>query len=313
MRYGHRLIASFIVWSLTVGTLSAQSTVFSNEADEAYDPLPVFEIAKSSPQYPRSCRITGGASFYHLKPYADGNTAYQTTTITTGPVGGATVAQGQITNQNFDWGMKPAGAIWLGIVNPSGFGIRGRDFFFDATTPDALVSLANGQDSTPIGVVPSVTNVINPSPHLPQSFPGALPPVVAGTQSFSSPSQLLSAGFGQDDLLFSSSLRINAFDLEPTYAWSSGRWSFLAGAGVRYLSISQAYRATLQNLGAGTPATEFETLDVSNKYWGVGPTLSGNFTRTIGSTGLSLFATAHGSLLAGNANRQAAMMTCPHA
>lgn len=336
MRCGSRLVSSAVLWGMMIATLSAQSPGSLGEAPfgaptegqvASFSPQPngVSPLVEPSPtsdgpntiaqtklgefdSQPSGCwKLTGGASLYYLKPYAEGNTAYQTTTITTGSTGNTATVFGQTTNQDFDWNMKPAGACWLGVTNPSGFGIRARNFFFDGTSADALVSLTPGQASTPFGQVPSVTNVINPSPFVPQNFPGALPPVVAGSQSFSSPAQLLNVGVGQDDLLFRSSLKIDAVDIEPNFAWSAGNWSFLAGAGVRYLQIAQTYQAGLQNLGGGAPASEFETLNLSNKFWGVGPTISGEFTWTFRGTGLALFASGRGSLLVGSANRLAVM------
>ena len=253
-------------------------------------------------------KLTGGASLYYLKPYADGNTAYQTTTITTGPVGSTYTTSGQTITQDFDWNMKPAGAFWLGIANPCGLGIRARYFHFDAASADALVSLTPGQESTPPGQVPSITNVISPSPFVPQTFPGALAPNAANIQAFGAPSELLSvAGVGQDDLVFRSTLKIETVDLEPTFEWSAGNGSFLAGAGVRYLQITQTYQAGLQNLGGGGPASEFETLSLSNRFRGIGPTLSGEFTWTFNNTGLAFFVSGRGSLLVGSAHRLAVL------
>lgn len=251
-------------------------------------------------------KVTGGASIYYLKPYAEGNTAYQVTTITSGVTGGTSTAVGQTTNQNFNWDMQPAAAFWLGATTKSGLGIQTRFFFMGGSSQDAQISLTPGQAFSTPTPFSSISNVINPSPYTPPTFPGALPPVVAGSQSFSAPSQLLAAGVGRDDLSFGSTLKINALDLEPTFNWALERWTIQAGSGLRYLQMTQTYRANLQNLGGGA-ASEFETLSLSNKYWGVGPTVSGRFSRTVGETGLRLFSGGRASFLVGNSGRVAGL------
>ena len=342
MKCLRQVVSVIFVWQLLIGMLLAQTetdptSVVAPAQDRELDELPppittgtyqqaaleVYEqpalegyqqaavdasqqplIGMYKQQDPRSIwDLSAGASFYYLKPFSEVNTAYQRTTIVTGPVGNTSTAVGQTTTSNFDWNTQPAGAFWLGTSNENGLGLQSRFFFLGGNSQSQNVSLTSDQASSTNGTS-SVTNVINPSPFTPSTFPGALPPVVAGSQSFSSPSQLLHAGYGRDDMNFRSTLKINAFDLEPTYGWKFGQSTLLVGSGLRYLQMTQTYAATLQNLGGGV-ASDFESLNLSNKFWGVGPTISGRFNRTLGTTGLKLFTSGRGSYLIGNSTRTA--------
>lgn len=249
----------------------------------------------------------GGASLYLLKPYLHQNIAFQTTsTLTADSAGGTSLSDGRTDSRQFDWGVEPAFAVWLGAAGSSGYGVRTRYFRFNGSPGVANTSLNAQQAATPPGVNPAVSTFISPSPFIPDFLPGALPPVAAGTKSFGSPSPVLlianpqtGLGIGEDRLTFSSGLAIDAIDIEPTYAWACGGWQVVAGAGGRYLRLVQDYRAVLVNTGGGLPISVTETLGVDRRFTGGGPTISGQFNRAIGSSGFELFGSARGSLLVG--------------
>jgi hypothetical protein len=252
----------------------------------------------------------GGGGLYLLRPYAQDNTAFRTTYITSGTVGGVATSQGQTTNKNFAWTLEPAGAFWLGVTSPCGFGFRGRYFFFNSASQDAVTSLTPFQAASLPGAATTFTSFISPSPFTPAFLPGALPPAAAGQSSFGSPSAVLllpspngEPGIGQDVLRFTSNLHIDAVDAEPTYLWENRNWSVLAGAGARYLHFQQGYRGSLVNDGGGFPISETQLLEISKNFRGGGPTVSGQLTWRIAQTGVALYASARGSLLVGKADQ----------
>jgi hypothetical protein len=160
-------------------------------------------------------------------------------------------------------------------------------------------------------VNPAVSTFISPSPFIPSFLPGALPPAVAGASSFGSPGAVLQlvnpltgTGIGEDRLTFASNLTIDAVDVEPVYAWTAGICRLIASAGGRYLHLSQNYRAALFNTGGGLPINETQTLELSRNFTGGGPTVSGQVSCDLGSTGLALFGSARGSLLVGRSNQR---------
>src|SRR5262245_13643292 len=219
----------------------------------------------------------GGASLYLLKPYLDNNTAFQTTTTITNPVGNTTTTLGQTTTQQFDWDVTPAFAAWLGVVSPSGLGVRSRYFHFNGHSSSADTSLTADQAATPAGVTPAVSTFISPSPFVPAFLPGALPPAVAGASSFRAPGAVLplanpatGSGIGADRLTFSSNLTIDGVDVEPVYAFTAGICRVLAGAGGRYLHLAQNYRAALFNAGGGLAINETQTLEIGRNFTGGG-------------------------------------------
>lgn len=254
--------------------------------------------------------LLGGGSLYFLKPYAGNNTAYQTTTTSVGTAGDVAVSQGQTTPTQFSWNFEPAGAYWLGLVSPSGLGLRGRYFRFSAGSSNPETTLTPQQAATPLGVTPAESRFVNPSPFISSFLPGTLPPAGAGRSPFGSPGAVLlvpnpngSAGIGEDHLRFSSDLTIDAVDVEPTFTWGGQGWSLLAGAGGRYLHLAQTYRASLTNLGGGLPINETQTLEVLRNFNGGGPTVSGQVNWNVGPTNLAVFAGARGSLLVGRSTQ----------
>jgi len=120
-----------------------------------------------------------------------------------------------------------------------------------------------------------------------------------------SPGVLLSQGLGVDQLLYNSSLRINAYDFEAIYDIKGCTYSLLFSGGVRYLHMAQRYDQFLLNtvtVGYNT-ATETSQLDFLHDFNGVGPTAAFQAHRTLGATRLALFGEVRGSLLVGTARR----------
>lgn len=225
--------------------------------------------------------LQAGGTFYFLKPFMQNNTAYVTTT-------NPGLANSLVTNTPFEWNLQPAFAGWLGWTWGSGLGIRARYFQFDDASESAYVN--------------NYTSV-------PQTFINApnanLLPLSTGATVFGSPGTLLttpgqsSSTVGPDHLTFTSGLIIRAVDLEATYAWTLGNWSFLASAGGRYMQLDQHYQATLVNTGNGLGASELQQLDNTRNFNGGGLTGAFQGTYQIANSGFSLYAMGRASFIAG--------------
>ncbi len=225
--------------------------------------------------------LTGGASIYVLRPYVSNNVAYTTTT-------GLGTAAPATNTTNFNWNTEPAYALWAGYNFADGLGVRGRWFHLDASSDN--LNASNGPGATTTG--------ISASSDLPKL---ALPGGMGGTL-FGSPGLLLNSGVGQDLLKFGSSLRIDALDAEATYNWETERWSFVIAGGGRYLSMNQAYRATLSNNPGDGVTSESQDLYFTHKFSGGGPTFDLQASTRICQTNLSLYANGRVSLLVGRSS-----------
>ncbi len=232
--------------------------------------LPVIPLADTT-----NTGFMGGASFYLLRPYISNNTAY----ITNSGIGTPTPST---TSQDFDWAYRPAPAMWFGYTTESGLGIRARAFYFDQS-PTTLTTSLNPNTAATATITP----------------PAGLSPVVGiPPVGFAAPGILLGGGAGQDQLAFSSSLRIQTIDMEATYAWNLDSFALLFSGGGRYLQMSQNYNATLVNV-PGTGASEYDALIAGHNFYGGGPTVALQCDWKVGSTGLSLYGLARGSVIVG--------------
>jgi len=222
----------------------------------------------------------GGASLYLLKPYFESNTAYSTTS-------GIGTTHPSRTETDFNWDFDAAPAVFLGIVSPSGRGVRAGWFHFDESSTPQHTGLTPGL---------ATSSFIDPAPGV-TGLPGAV---------FASPGALLSAGAGKDVLDFSSSLKVHSLDLEAMQDWHFGCFSLLVSGGGRYLEVSQEYSANLRNSavfpGVGS-ASELQHLDFAQRFQGGGPTLAAEGRWQVRNSGLSLFANARASLLVGTAHQ----------
>jgi hypothetical protein len=217
--------------------------------------------------------IAAGAGFYYLRPYISNNPAFVTNT-------GIGTPRPTSSTTDFDWSYKPAAAFWLGYALESGLGLRARFFYFDQ---------ASSTSSTSLTAFGAATTTITAAP--------GLQPV--GGFAFASPGILLTGGVGQDQLAFSSNLKIQNYDFEVTFAWNFDCFALVFSGGGRYTQIAQNYNAALTNVPGGG-ASEFDTLNVNHTFVGGGPTVAIQGTWQIGHTGLAVFGTARGSITVGS-------------
>lgn len=194
--------------------------------------------------------FVGGAGLMFLKPFWENNPAF---TATNAP--GNNIRNFDF---NYDYEMAPLG--WVGYVNDSGFGVRGRWFQFDHSA-DVSQGVA------------------------------AVPPVVTG----GGPGGIIVGGPGAT-YNYQSDLNLDVFDLEATQAIDHGPWSWVGSAGVRYLQISQHYNIFEFFPGFFSG----RQLISAHNFHGVGPTLSLEGRRVIGCSGFSMFGNIRQSILVGD-------------
>jgi hypothetical protein len=220
-----------------------------------------------------------GTAFYLLKPFFQNNTAFVTTTRPGTP-------SSVVENEPFHWDYNPTAAFWLGWSLPCGLGVRSRYFFFDQGSITTNVS--NTTTAPPQTTInPPLANFLFLS---------------TGGTAFGSPGTVLNSGFGTDQLSFASHLKINAVDVEVTYAFTWEQWSLLGSGGGRFMTIDQGYHATLFNSGGGRPVSEAQFFDATRKFTGGGLVVGLQANRYIAKTGLSLFGSLRGSWLLGESN-----------
>lgn len=212
-----------------------------------------------------------GASFYYLMPFFDNNTAY------------ITVNEAETTQKStdFEWNFVPAGAIWFGMVNEYGSGVRARYFHFDNSSN----TLSLNQSAQTVTAPPSLNQ--------------------PGGNAFVSPGVLGTQTLTGDKMTFDSDLQVNTADIEFVYEWSAGPLGLLFSGGGRAQRISQTYLAVLTNTfdgGGGMISTELQRLESTNEFNGGGPTVAVQGRWDAGA-GWSVFGMMRGALLVGQANR----------
>jgi hypothetical protein len=215
-------------------------------------PLPA---AGGRPCFVRPGKLNSGFAFTFLVPQFGDNIAF-----TTSQSDGASFDQ--ITPNQFDYGLKAGGRVWLEYICPSDLGLRARYWYFDhAADPLSASPSANGfgRITTPeFGDIDISTTV---------------------------PGEVMSAGSG---------LSLNTVDLEGTKGIAFASATLDVSAGVRYGTYKQDYLAQLHGVDGALQGE----IDFRHSYDGVGPTLALEARRELLGE-LSVFSMARGSLLFG--------------
>ena len=162
---------------------------------------------------------------------------------------------------DFDQRVDAAPLASIGYTWASGFGIRGRWFQYEGNG-----KAGSDFDST------SYTFGQGPGP-----------------------------GVGPGTVNATSSLHLRVYDLEFTYTHGNERWSILYGAGVRYATMSQGYKADV--VYTGLPETV--SLLANRNFGGAGPTLSIEGRHQLWDSCFALYGSARGSILFGTASQNA--------
>ena len=211
----------------------------------------------------RGCgHFIGEIGVNFLVPYFGSRQAYSTTTA-----GGDAETTG--FNQQLDIGSRAT----VGYIFHTGWGLRGN------------YSYLQGVISTSAG---------NASPTTTINTPLGLP--------LASPGPALAAGIGADGYTFSQRLYVHVADAELVKEASFLDTSFLLSFGARYANMLQSYSATRANAGGiaggNTFALDRVDGDISNRFEGLGPTVSFEAIHPLGC-GFAIYGNARGSFLWG--------------
>jgi hypothetical protein len=155
--------------------------------------------------------------------------------------------------------------IWLGYVSERGWGVRGRWFQFDH---DANASYAVMPGETIRGIT---------------SFPIGQTPIAGA-------------------ILANSNLAVSVFDLQATRSIGNDRWAHLLGIGVRYVHMSQDYRANLTS-----PLTQID-LNSGHNMNGWGPSLALQTKRRFGDSGFAIYGQTNVAIIFGQWNESSAAL-----
>jgi hypothetical protein len=213
----------------------------------------------------------GGVGVYLLRPHWDTNPAYAVFRATPGDPAAFSSRQ----QKNFDWDTEAAPLVWLGWVTPSGCGVRGRYWEFDADVTTGVLNDSNALASVTIA----------------SAAPLGLG--VSGT----------TVG---DRIGVESDLRLEVADLEATQAFDICQWSFLVAGGLRYASVTQRYHAGF--IPADPTTDSVVTLRSNHSFHGAGPTVAFEARRYLGY-GWALYGAGRGSLLFGSGKQDVARLS----
>lgn len=172
---------------------------------------------------------------------------------------------GQGSQQDFDYDYSFSPILWLGYFCENGLGVRSRWWHFHQSSNVSATNFGGQQ-------------VVSASP------------LGFGNTSFT-------VG---DQLLFQSALELSVWDLEVTQGFRTNGWSFAGSVGVRYVHLAQDYFAG-QLLAVDTGV---DVVTGGHNFNGLGPTICLEARRYL-SGGCSVYATARGALLLGEAREQA--------
>lgn len=190
-----------------------------------------------------------------------GGLYYITPVFESNPAYIATTILGGTTSfdrQDFSHDMNIAPLAWVSYTCANGVGIRGRWWMFDD----------DGKASALLGGATAISDA------------GGFFTVTPGAGS---------------TVAAASSLHLHVYDLEATYQWNCGCWSFLASAGARYVQLSQSYQLSVVDGGGVLTDSAFGT----SSFNGGGGTFSIEFHRPVCSSCFSAYGNLRGSLLFG--------------
>jgi len=159
--------------------------------------------------------------------------------------------------------MGVAPLVWLGYIGEDGFGGRARWWTFQQGTNQSL--------SEPTG----------------QGMNGVVANSAAPLGLSVGPASAMTV---------TSKLNLEVADLEALNDVRAGSWDLLFAGGLRIARVAQGYNAFI-------PQSNANQVLSSNTFEGAGPTVALEARRPLGEWGLSLYASARGSLVFGSAHQ----------
>jgi hypothetical protein len=234
-------------------------------------PPPLIENLCCGSQIPcEPCQACGGqfvagAGFYYVQPSWETDPAFQVNDL------GLFLRTDDSLDLSITYDYEFAPRVWFGYADPCGLGFRARWWHFDQSTTDSVGNAFDG-------------NFL---------------------------SDELTATITQQ-VAVESDLELSVWDLEATAEYRLGCWSFLLAGGLRYARLSQNYRGTevasFSTFDSDTQATaEFDlasSVGLSDRFWGLGPTVALETRYAIGCTGVSLYGGARLSVLVGRGEQE---------
>lgn len=261
--------------------------------------------------------VIGGVGLYIMQPYFQHNPAY--TVITQDQFTPVDPKTGKPTQAQFDEPntqtlsdyayrvnvhshMEVAPLVWLGYVNQDGFGGRGRWWTFREGTSQTMtlppfegkiyIGMTTARPDAPSHPVILVTGN--------QATIASAAPL--GLQAFGD-TVGIQHGAEATALTVTTELYLSVGDLEAIQTFQTGGFDFLVSGGIRLAQIDQTYNA--YDFQSAIP-TAPRTLASTYNFRGIGPTLSLELRRALGSSGLGVYSIARGSAVFGSANQNAA-------
>jgi hypothetical protein len=255
---------------------------------------------------PWSACFVAGAGFYLVEPHFNTNPGFSVSRTQLGQVTSSSGNSISASHTDFDYDLDFAPQVWLGFVTDRGLGVRARWWRFDHS---ANMSILNGDTTgivtiaseTPLGIgLPAASSLFGPGGE------SDIPAGISGT------------GLNAGHFAFSTDLRLDVWDAEATQNLHSGPWCFLFSGGARYAHLSQDYQAFQSGttgqqvhvntsqliLSSATLTGNTATLLSGHNFDGVGPTVATEVRRSLGRSGLSLYADARVSVLFGSSKQR---------
>ncbi len=236
---------------------------------------------------PECCiHVFADAGIYFLQPYFESNPV---STFTNHALTGAFVPVTTTRTDEFDPDPAFAPRVELGVMGENGLGTRVSWWQLEDATRSRPKADTDKTGATLIGSAP-----------------------VAGVPGFTTPSAAaLKFKVFNDNLRFDSHLKTTVVDWEAFQQLRTDTWTLILAGGLRYTYLSEDYRATRFNNGSGksgtTKVTVLEDADVvaeGHSFAGVGPTVSLDASRPIGTLGFGLYGTVRSSVVLGTGKIQ---------
>jgi hypothetical protein len=237
--------------------------------------------------------LDAGFELLVIRPYFDSNPALNVSiTKTNPPTFTSTAVTAEQTNFDYPYTANPR--VWLGYVTDSGAGFRVSWWQFEQSSNAAILALNQG---LPVGTSAAVTTStlggLTSTLFIPETPAGATAPVGVPAA-----------------VAVASDIRLQVWDFEATGTYRSGCLSVEGSAGVRYAHLFQNFAefASQANL-IGTGSLETNVLLSGHNFNGAGPTLAAELRRSLGDSGLGLYASSRGAVLFGNKHATAILAT----
>jgi hypothetical protein len=231
--------------------------------------------------------VIAGVGLYLIQPYFEGNLAYavevenQNPNPPFPPPGGTFHVLDRVDVRHR---VQAAPLAWLGYVGESGLGGRGRYWYFRAGTDQTL--------TFPASTGPLLVTVFSATPLGLEGFGDTLfQPVPPPAPGLPEPTAVA----------ITSKLEVQVGDLEVLQEFRAGRWELLVAGGLRLARLVQSY--DFYNLQPIAVPVVTRALLSSYHFQGAGPVLALEARRPLGETAVSLYGSARGALVFGNAQQ----------